>query len=157
MDPFLAIGLAANIVQFVDFAGKLVAGTRAIYHSASGMPSDAVALNDLATSIREMSDDLASATSASNPGPALRDLATDCKQIANELLQAITKLKAKHPHSKWESFMIALKAIGKDPHIKKLAAQLYNIQSTMGLQLLRMMRCVPLWISTEMHDEETNH
>lgn len=147
MDPISAIGLAGNIVQFVDFACKLIAGTRAIYHSASGMPSDAVHLNDLAVSIREIGDDLVSSASDSNPGPALRDLARDCKQIANELLQAITKLKAKHPHSKWESFMVALKAIWKDAHIQKLAAQLHNIQSTMGLQLLQMMRSVTLWIN----------
>jgi len=36
MDPFSAIGLAGNIVQFVDFGCKLFSQTREIYSSATG-------------------------------------------------------------------------------------------------------------------------
>jgi hypothetical protein len=36
MDPITALGLAAAVVQFVDFATKLTNGTRQVYVSGSG-------------------------------------------------------------------------------------------------------------------------
>ena len=36
MDPFTAVGLAGNLVQFVDFIWKLVTETREIALSADG-------------------------------------------------------------------------------------------------------------------------
>jgi hypothetical protein len=35
MNPFTALGLAGNLIQFVDFAWKLVAGTREIVISVN--------------------------------------------------------------------------------------------------------------------------
>lgn len=40
MDPFSALSLADNIVQFVDFSRQLVSQTRQVYNSATGLPHD---------------------------------------------------------------------------------------------------------------------
>lgn len=36
MDPLTALSLAGNIIQFVDFGGRLLGGAGEIYHSAEG-------------------------------------------------------------------------------------------------------------------------
>ena len=36
MDPFTAIGLASNILSFIDFSAQLINGAQEIYDSASG-------------------------------------------------------------------------------------------------------------------------
>lgn len=37
MDPLTAFGLAANVLAFVDFAGKLISKGYEIYSSSSGV------------------------------------------------------------------------------------------------------------------------
>lgn len=34
MEPPVAVGLAGNIVQFVDFAGRLISGTKQLYQDS---------------------------------------------------------------------------------------------------------------------------
>jgi hypothetical protein len=36
MNPLTAAGLAGNIIQFVDFASKVISGSRALYISTTG-------------------------------------------------------------------------------------------------------------------------
>ena len=40
MDPFTAIGLASNILSFIDFSAQLINGAREIYDSTSGTTED---------------------------------------------------------------------------------------------------------------------
>jgi len=63
LDPLSAIGLARNIVQFVDFSFKLIAETRDIYHAATGATTNGVLLSAIAHDIQKLSDQLASSNS----------------------------------------------------------------------------------------------
>jgi len=40
MDPFTAIGLASNILSFIDFSAQLINGAREIYDSTTGTTED---------------------------------------------------------------------------------------------------------------------
>lgn len=51
MDPLTALGLASNIVQFVDFASKLISQSHEIYQSADGALEDNVALEHVAKNL----------------------------------------------------------------------------------------------------------
>ena len=39
MDPFYALGLAGNVIQFVDFGGGLLSGSLELYKSVDGTSS----------------------------------------------------------------------------------------------------------------------
>ena len=58
MDPLTALGLAANIVQFVDFTSKLISQSHEIYRSADGALEDHVALENVANNLSKLSDEL---------------------------------------------------------------------------------------------------
>jgi len=96
LDPLSAIGLAGNIVQFVDFSFKLVTETRSIYHSTSGVTTENVLLSAIADDIQKLSDGLefspSRRTAASISG--LQSLAVEAQEVAKELLDAISKLRA---------------------------------------------------------------
>jgi hypothetical protein len=40
MDPISILGLAANILQFIDYGTQLLSGTQEIYRSATGASSE---------------------------------------------------------------------------------------------------------------------
>lgn len=65
MDPFTAIGLADNIINFIKFACKIVYGGYQIFNSASGMTPEnttlSVLLDDLSAVTKGLLVDL--------PGP----------------------------------------------------------------------------------------
>ena len=54
MDALAALGLVGNIITFVDFSWKLVAGARQIYESASETSDNSQSLGVIATSIIEL-------------------------------------------------------------------------------------------------------
>ena len=54
MDPFTAIGLASAIVQFVDYASKLVKGTIEIYGSATGDTAETGSLKLVTQKLRDL-------------------------------------------------------------------------------------------------------
>ena len=53
MDPLAALSLAGNIIQFVDFGGRLLGGAGEIYRSADGSLKVHDELELVATDLRE--------------------------------------------------------------------------------------------------------
>lgn len=52
IDPLTAIGLAGNIVQFIDFGTKIVSKARDIHTSAVGATRDVSDLNHVTEELR---------------------------------------------------------------------------------------------------------
>jgi DNA repair exonuclease SbcCD ATPase subunit len=59
MEPLLALGIASNIIQIVDFSGRIFSHSREIYNSAHGTLSVHENLQDAAKNLHELSRDLA--------------------------------------------------------------------------------------------------
>jgi hypothetical protein len=148
MEPFSALGLACNIVQFVDFSCKLFSSASDIYRSASGATQ---AVND-ATAIARTIHDLSSRLVAQHTttdadssqlsrGPMsalLNQLASECRNTSTELLTALNGLRAR-PDSKWSSFKAALTTVMKADQIDKLEDRLeqYRRQIILALEMLQ--------------------
>jgi hypothetical protein len=87
LDPLTAVGLAANIVQFLDFTLKLVTETRDIHHSASGHSAKSASLSAIADDLKSLSEGLLLSSVRGNTsiGSDLRLLADQAKKVAEEL------------------------------------------------------------------------
>jgi hypothetical protein len=59
MDPLTALGLASNIVQFVDFTSKLISTAHSLYTSTSGAKAEHLELEALANTLRGLADNAA--------------------------------------------------------------------------------------------------
>ncbi len=149
MDPFSALGLASNIVQFVDFSCKLFSSASDIYRSASGA---APAVNDaktIALRLHDLSSRLVAQTmtasqdgSQSSQKPVnalLNELASGCRGASAELLSALDGLQARTANSRWSSFKAALLTVMKSDQINKLEARLeqYRRQVILALEILQ--------------------
>ncbi|KAF2175016.1 hypothetical protein K469DRAFT_756484 [Zopfia rhizophila CBS 207.26] len=92
METLAIIGLVGNIVQFVDFSGKLIAKSTELYRSSEGALLENIdaetATNHLVLLNNKLQD---TATTASDE--ALKRLCESCKSTANELLAALDGVK----------------------------------------------------------------
>lgn len=95
MDPFTALGLAANICQFVDFGYKLVSGAFELYNSMDGTLSANKILESIAKDLANLCTELEQASldsnhgSTSEPEAALIPLARACKAMGQELFSVL--------------------------------------------------------------------
>lgn len=101
MDPLTAFGFAGTIVQFVDFCGKLVLGTREVYRSGS---------DELVVQVEAATKDLLDFTTKLQPAPvlqhctqahsenenALRQLCGDCSDVSRDMLHQLSRLKIQY-------------------------------------------------------------
>jgi hypothetical protein len=149
MDPLAALGLAANILQFFEFAGKLLQETKEIFHSAKGATVENVELQDVAGKLSSLSATLL--TPESDPQSRwfqyekpIWVVATQCKAIAEELLTTIPSLKTNSsPNRKWRSFVEALRSVWNHDRIARLRERLNGMQSVLSTQLISLIRYAP--------------
>lgn len=137
MESLLAIGLAANIVQFVEYACKLITQAKEVHNSASGLPQDAAHMQTVVQDIHKLLGSLDSSSAGNHRpvDPKLTGLAAECKVIADEILLAIKKLSNEHPDSRWSSFKVALKIVLRADQLKRLAERVSQLQSKIIIEL----------------------
>ena len=117
MEPLSALGLAANIVQFVDFGSKLLSGACQLRDSPKGQPEEHAELEAITKNLLKTSSEFKTSISEREDGflssneKELQSLCEDCNSLAEQLLGALSKLKMKGNNSKLKSFEQALKNI----------------------------------------------
>lgn len=145
MDPFTAIGLADNIINFIGFARKIVYGGYQISNSASGMTPDnmtlSVLLDDLNAVTKGLLVDL--------PGPdrtgneeELCYLASACRELSMELAEILGLLKVAGRRSRWQGMRVKWRSIRKESNIEAIERRLSEFQSQILIRLHLMIRYV---------------
>jgi hypothetical protein len=156
MDPLTALGLAANVAQFVSFASELISKSEEIYASAKGCTSKVLTLETVYLQLRDLSSSL-ELSSQKDPKLvavqgtsdftkhvfAINDLSRSCKEDCDRLLEVLRKLRGGDgSKSRWHSFTLALKTIWKSNEIAALEQRLHHVQATLTLQICALTRCV---------------
>ena len=147
LDPFSALGLASNIVQFVDFSSKLISESRELYRSVSGITIENGEVKEATEELQRLCDRLAGLrmTSSTTTGlpkdeECLKILAISCKETSHELLSALRDITAQEPRKKWQTFRVALKSVLRKDQIQELEKKLDSYRSQLALQLMSMSR-----------------
>lgn len=131
LESLAALGLAANIIQFVEFGYNLFSESRELYKASDKPVEESVELAIISKALKHMSDNLV-ATSPSTIEQAqaeahFQSLAMRCQTIAEELLVALKELQVKGAKGKWQCFRSALKRIWKSQEIENMARKLDSI------------------------------
>ncbi|MCJ1439488.1 hypothetical protein MMC27_008882 [Xylographa pallens] len=134
MDPFTALSVAGNVLQFVDFAFKLVSDSRAIYKSSKGVSADHDVLETIADDVYRLSDRL-----TEGAYDELNRIVRHSKDLAHEILSTLEELKAKSSPGKIESFVQALKEMQRKDRLQKLAGKLDKLQGQLRTHLIATM------------------
>jgi hypothetical protein len=163
MEPLTALGLASNVVQFVDFASKVISQTVKIYRTApKGNDQDEHKIlenvtRDLVIYSESLKKSLESQTPnvargfrdtllPAAPPPVLSEadqeivhICNDCKKISARLLAVLDKLRSSKI-TLWNSFLDALKTIWSEEEIQSLRQVLDTYRHQMSLYLLVSIR-----------------
>jgi len=147
LDPLSALGLASNIVQFVDFTAKLVSKGHKIYQSDNGTLIENDELEATTRKIIDLNNRVVDSFERS-PHRAefdktdrdIKDICISCNKIAEQLLKVLETLKPGVRHSKWHSFRQALKSVWTKEKIEKLKAELDGYRKHLDTTLLVSLR-----------------
>ena len=146
MDPLTAVGLASNIIQFVQFGSNLVYGSLDLYKSADGTSSVNAELQFLTEDLTGICSKL------SRPRNLMEErllpkaeldlvkLARSCESLGSQFLTVLEGLKVKGQNRRWESIRQALKTQWKAKDIDRYRMRLDTYRAEIGSHLLTMLR-----------------
>ncbi|KAH6991514.1 hypothetical protein BKA56DRAFT_652311 [Ilyonectria sp. MPI-CAGE-AT-0026] len=110
MEAFAALGLAANVLAFVDFSWKLVSETRFLYTIVDDIRGHNIFLAAVAST-----------------NPTLQDIINNSRNIVSDLFE-VTEMLEVSEKTRWGSFTLALKAAWRQDRINTLSSQLERVQ-----------------------------
>ena len=159
LDPITALGVAGNVVQFVDFGFKLVTNGIELYRNQNLIQHTQIreqarllrGFNSLLEqSLQKIrADHLTKDSMRDRPVSAekhdavsqLLSLALNyCNGCIEELLSAIDKLTVSGPHAKWQSFRHALRSILGESGLETTTQRLSQAQQNVTLFLVLYTR-----------------
>lgn len=138
MEAVAAVGLAGNIVQFVEFGCKLLSTSNQIRTSRQGLADDYTTIQIITTDLRELCTALTTSITQSSLVTQDRHIAplgAQCLQIAEQLLSAVARLKPKKGNSRWNCFRAALKTVWKHDEIDRMMLQLNGLRMELMLRM----------------------
>ncbi|KAL3428753.1 hypothetical protein BDV09DRAFT_201272 [Aspergillus tetrazonus] len=141
LDP---IALTGNIVQFIDFATKIISEIRERY--ATGSTAENEELKLIATSLKNLSDGLiprlnrGTATKTVAERNSIEDLAHACNGVANDLLSLMNDLTLQPgSNRKWRSFRRGVRAALEKSTVVTLEGRVKNLQSQLVLEIVTLI------------------
>ncbi|KAH7360458.1 hypothetical protein BKA65DRAFT_421518 [Rhexocercosporidium sp. MPI-PUGE-AT-0058] len=159
MDPLTVLGLASNIVQFVDFTSKLISATHSLYASSSGAKLENVELEGLTQDLQRLAlqvnppDVSYTRNTMTEEESDLLNLSKQCLEVSTELLLVLESIKVKGNHKKWKSFYQALQSVRKKGEIEALQVRLDRIEQRMGIRGLANKQSMALAMLARMETE----
>jgi len=148
MDPYslAAIGLAGNIVQFIDFGAKVLSKANQIRKdgsTAENIHLDVVT-KDLSRHIECLRSFIETQQRETRVLPedetAFYDICGGCLQVAHELETALKTLGSNGKVGKWKSYRQALKSIWGKSRVTELQNRLSLYSSQIDRSLLASIR-----------------
>jgi molecular chaperone GrpE (heat shock protein) len=141
METLATIGLVGNIVQFVDFSGKLISKSSQLYRSGKGALAENVDTETAAKDLVLLNNKLKDAATITGDR-ALESLCESCNAVADELLAALDKVKVKGKQQKWKSIRKALRNVWSKEEIEELERRLAKFRELLNLHVVTDLRCV---------------
>ncbi len=134
METLAIIGLVGNIVQFLDFSGKLISKSIQLYQSSDGALAGNTNIETATSHLSLLNNKLKDAAAATGDR-TLETLCRSCEGVADKLLEALGKVKAKGTQRKWESIRKALRAVWSKDDIDELEQQLARFRDELNLHI----------------------
>ncbi|KAL2858800.1 hypothetical protein BJX68DRAFT_262337 [Aspergillus pseudodeflectus] len=140
MDALAAVGLASNIISFIDFSCELITGARDIYKSGDGRTSENATLESILVDLEDFSQGLITDLKATTSNEkALLRLSTDCLRLSQELSSVLAKLKASGGNRKWKSLRTKWASMRKERDISSMESRLSSYRGQILIRLQFML------------------
>ena len=145
MEPLATIGLAGNIVQFLDLGRRLVSGAVELYNASDGATSSNRVLDETSTDLHRLCRGLEQGAKnfrghlGTESEAALLPLVKSCSALGEELKRVLEELKVKGGNKGWKSARVALKTAWKAKDIGQYEKKLDLYRSQIATCLLTIL------------------
>jgi len=152
MDPLSALGLAANVLQFVQFAFGLLTNAQRIHLSGPGPSDEEQRVEGIHARLLDFSALLQGRQQSHNENEAifpsskyilaLAKLVEECQGHCEKLLEITRKLQVKDGTKarRWKSFEKALYETRKKEDIESLKSRIRDCQTEIVMHLCHISR-----------------
>ena len=140
-EALVAVGLASNIIQFIDFGSRFVSSAWRIYQTGESkgeLPHETI--NDLRTLLAQLRSSQTEAGQSNEDEAGLQKLVGSCQRLADELLSSLQKVNLPAKARKRDALKTAFKTMFKEDEIKSLQAKLDEFRQQLMLHLLSLIR-----------------
>jgi hypothetical protein len=166
MDPFSALGLAAAVVQFVQFGSKLVSESQEIYQSATGSTIEHAELERACQDLSQLSASLATSSAKStfhsvprsDKEEALRRIAVECQKMADDICIALRKMGMNDAQcTKLRSFRHALRSAWGRRKVESLEKRLdkHKLNLSVHLAAITWSAAITLLVSVDIASDRS--
>lgn len=146
LDPFTALSLAGNVVQFVELGCNLAAKAHDVYTSPSGASKESLEMEAVTTrllgTVHDLDEHLNALDRTTTPESVsvstqrLIEIANACRLIAKDILRRLEALKVRDPSSVWCSVRQAFKTIWSKDELDALMKRLKSYVSELDSAIL---------------------
>jgi hypothetical protein len=147
LDPVTAVGLAGNIVQFIELSGNVISKSHEIYKSSSGAVRDIIELERLTQAVIALDSQICGTirppgtlSALTKEQQQLEDVRAHCMDIASELMKALKELKISDAPKKWKSFRKALRTVWEKKKIESIEMRLAACKNQLTMHAIIDMR-----------------
>ena len=148
METLAIIGLVGNIVQFIDFSGKLISKSTELYWSSEGALAENIDTETATNHLVLLNSKLQNAATATGDS-ALESLCKSCSAAADELLAALDKVKVKGKQGKWKSIRKALRSVWSKEEIEELERRLAMLKEELNFHVVVDLRYVRMLVGID--------
>ena len=145
VDAIGSLGLAANILQLLEYGGKLAMAIHEVYDSPRGATVKNLEIEKIQLDLRDISWSFCSiqpSKCATEDDLALCDLGAECHSLALELLDVLDSLKV--PEGvvlrPWVALRKTVRSAVKARRIEGLEERLHKLKSQLAVRMLGALR-----------------
>lgn len=145
MEALVAIGLASNIISFIDFGSKVINQGYEIHQSTTGATQDNIdtetLINDLSYHLEklEVNDSI---TVLNESDQNLQNLASECANVARKIQRKLDKVKtnrnARNKH--YESFAKAFRGVWEKRSLDEQRQKLEGFRDQLQFEILLSLK-----------------
>jgi hypothetical protein len=150
MEAGAAVGLAGNIVQFLDFSQKLTKTILEIWKSTTGSTKSnqnlAVTVQTFLQGLDSVASDLQEYRGfLGQLQPEIQDdhiqiVIEGCRHVADDLVSRLEKLRTTSRSTRWNALVTALKCLWKESELEEMDKQLGRLRRELETRVLFSLR-----------------
>lgn len=154
MDPFAALNVAANIIQFVGYTRDVYTQIREIRMSAAGMTKKDADVIWSASELHGMVDTISSGIEPLEKAPTaaerkIHDLGRRCQELSKTISADIEQKRAKSQSNVFSAAKVVLRMKWKTSEIDDKLAELNDIQDVLFKNLIIHIR----WLASKIYTQ----
>ena len=145
MDPLTAIGLAGNLLQFIEFAAKIISKGNRIRQSADGLLEEYHDLEIVTSDLLVLQAKIKPVPDAANnfhsdEDHEMHNLLDASNELASKLLTRLNMAKAQGRYRSWKSLRQALKSVTSKDEVEYMARRLNTFRDEFQTRVLVSLR-----------------